>query len=191
MSTKFDFTKLIVKHFTIEDYRESATPECRDYHALATPGEPYPLLEVDSAVTEPEAMALRAGACINACAGLPLPAQPRPGLLADVVTLLRGVAWELRKDSATKCMELLNELDLAPPMPAAAQALAERLEAGKPEGREELKPGHKFELEPDTCHCCGTNYCPGAFRDGGVKDFRCPNCGAEWRIHPQPEGGSR
>lgn len=224
---------------------------------------------------ECENRAARIAATLNACAGLPLPAGERPGLLAEAVNALRFVSkWEaMRKANGleafppqvSSCIAgILRDLDPPPPMPAAAQAFADRLEAGKPEpvsptaddldstlaalphpdstgsaehwaiyeliegasveegesvrefaegvcnefiahasamltvlkggkpeGREELKSGKRVELVSHACHCCGKRLCEGRLREDGAVDFQCSDCGAEWRIHPQPEGGSR
>jgi len=89
----FDYTKLRVRHDTIEDYREAAVPEARDAHFIAFPStELYPLAEIDSSVTEPREAALRVVACVNACHGLALPEDAPPGILADAIHALKEAA---------------------------------------------------------------------------------------------------
>lgn len=94
---------------------------------------------------EPET-GLRIAASLNACAGLALPENVKPGILAELVTASRGVLTQAIYDHAgrhdmpeslvsepniLRLQAVLASLsDPAPPMPEPLQALADRTEAG-------------------------------------------------------------
>lgn len=76
---KFDTTKL---HLAADDAGEAV-------YLVTAPGEAHPIAEIDCNVNEPGEVATRIAACVNACHGLSLPDDVKPGALAGVAAVLQ------------------------------------------------------------------------------------------------------